>query len=312
MSVEVYVGHDFFRGFVTNERHALEAAIDAAVDDPTGYAVLGDWLLQEGDARGELISLQLDPQRSKARKEREDELLRTRGIRIRSLQRAQWRWGFISTLLFELVRHDAWELHREDWPEVLLQPELEHPSCRFVRELVIDASPGDRTLDFLAAHLPRHVRSLSLICNELELPRFTGKLEQLEKLSISAQLLSGGAVTLPRLLDLSISLDAIRAPDLRALFKSVPTLKSLTVFSLEKIDAAAIDPVLEVAQLESLRIRSDDMTRSAVEAIYGSPLRQSLTTLDVSRSGLSTEGAQKLTKLTPKFAQLSNLVLGEI
>ena len=297
-------------GFVDDERQRLEASIDEAVDDAARYAVLSDWLMQHGDPRGELIALQLDPQRSRARKEREETLLTTRGIRIRGAQRAQWRWGYIDALLFELVRHDAWEAHRDDWPQTLLAPELAHPSCRFLRELVIDASPGDRAVEFLRDALPRHVRTLSLITNELDLTGLRGRLAQLRKLSLSVQLMTGQRADLPLLRELSVPLDAIRAIDLHGLLQGLPTLEHLTVSSLETVDAEALSGVLQ-APLASLRIRADRTRRSAIEAILDSPLKQTLRKLDVQRSGLDEEGARRLLKLVPKFDQLSEVVLGE-
>lgn len=38
----------------------LEAAVRARVDDPEAWAVYGDWLLTQGDPRGELVQLQLE------------------------------------------------------------------------------------------------------------------------------------------------------------------------------------------------------------------------------------------------------------
>lgn len=298
------------RGVVTSEREQLEAAIDEAVDDAARYAVLSDFLSQQGDPRGELIALQLEAQRTKAGRAREAELLATRGIRIRGAQRAQWRWGYIDTLLFELVRHDAWEAHRDDWPRTLLEPELQHPSCRFLRELVIDASPGDRAVEFLREALPRHVRALSLITNELELRGLGGKLAQLQRLSLSVQLVTGHGVDLPALTELALPLDAIRAVDLHLLLGALPRLESLTVSSLETVDAEALSG-LASARLSSLRIRADRTTRSAVESLLETPLRQTLRRLDVQRSGLTEEAAQRLLKLVPKFERLSDLILGE-
>ncbi len=296
---------------MTAELAALEAAIDASPDDASRYAVLGDWYAEAGHPRGELIALQLDSQRTKARREREATLLLAPGVRISQAQRAQWRWGFVYTLLFELVHHDAWEGHPEDWPQVLLQPELAHPSCRFLRELVIDASPGDRTLDFLSAHLPRHVRALAMICNEVDLARAKGSLAGLERLQLSAQLITPAPLALPQLAELAVPLDAMTSGGLGLVLGSLPSLRKLTLSSLETIDREALFPVAQRTGLESLTLRADQTSRSAVEAIFDSPLRESLTTLDVSRSGLTEEGAQRLLKLTPKFERLSNLVLGD-
>ena len=56
-------------------------------------------------------------------------------------------------------------------------------------------------------------------------------------------------------------------------------------------------------------MRADKTTRSAVEAIADSPLLESLTALDVSRSGMTEEAAHRLLAL--KFARLDDLVLGD-
>ena len=98
--------------------HDLEAAIDDAPDDASRYAVLGDFLLQLGDLRGELISLELAPASSR-RKEREEELIKRLAV---PMTRAQWRWGFVQALTFELVQYAAWEERRDDWTTSLLQP----------------------------------------------------------------------------------------------------------------------------------------------------------------------------------------------
>ena len=52
------------------QRDAFEAAIEAAPDDPHAFAVYGDWLAQSGNARGELISLQLLPSLDRRQRER--------------------------------------------------------------------------------------------------------------------------------------------------------------------------------------------------------------------------------------------------
>lgn len=287
----------------------LEASIDAAVDDAARYAVLGDWYAQHGHPRGELIALQLDGgKKTRARREREEALLLTRGLRIAQPQRAQWRWGFVHTLLFELVHFREWEAHLEDWPEALLQPQLAHPSCRFLRELVLDASPSAPGLDFLAARLPRHVRALTLDCNELDLGRVRAALLGLEKLHLRAQLVTVAPLTLPALEDLSLPLDAVRGG---ALGLVVPRLRRLTLTSLEVIDRAALAPLLDLAPLDALTLVADRTGRSAVDALLDSPLVASLTTLDVSRSGLTEEGAQRLLARVPEFAHLSSLVLGD-
>lgn len=300
---------------MSSEREALEAAIDQAPDDASRYAVLGDYCLQLGDPRGELISLQLTDRSSREKREREAVLLHTRGIRIAQTQRAQWRWGFVHTLFFGLVQHAGWEERRDDWTQTLLAPALSHPSCRFLRELVIDAGPGDDALRFLSAAPPersrgtRHLEALTLTCNELDLANVGAGLSQLVKLAVYAQLIVPAEVKLPRLQELSLPVDAMTVHGLGLVLGALPSLKSLTLSSLESFDREALFPVTQLRGLQKLTLRADKTTRSAVEAIADSPLLESLVTLDVSRSGMTEEAAHRLLAL--KFARLDTLTLGD-
>lgn len=293
------------------ERDALEAAIDAAPDDAARYAVLGDWYLQLGDPRGELIALQLTARSSKAQRDREAALLITRGIRIAQTQRAQWRWGFVHTLFFGLVQHAAWEEHRDDWTTTLLAPALSHPSCRFLRELVVDASPGDDALRFLSSQPPRLLEGLTLTSNELDLAHLRPGLSRLTRLSLYAQLIVPAAMPLPVLRELSLPVDAMTIGGLSIVLGALPSLRRLTLSSLEKFDREAIFPVTQLTGLESLTLRAEKTDRSAVDAIAASPLLDSLRSLDVSRSGMTEEAAHRLLALAPKFARLDSLMMGD-
>lgn len=299
---------------MSTDRDALEAAIDAAPDDASRYAVLGDYCLQLGDPRGELISLQLTDRASREKRDREEVLLRTRGIRIAQTQRAQWRWGFVHTLFFGLVQHAGWEERRDDWTTTLLGPALAHPSCRFLRELVIDAGPGDDALRFLSAPPERsrgtlHLESLTLTCNELDLANLGEGLAGLTRLALYAQLIVPAQVKLPKLQELSVPVDAMTVGGLGVLLSALPSLQRLTLSSLESFDREALFPVTQLTGLRKLTLRADKTTRSAVEAIASSPLIESLTSLDVSRSGMTEEAAHRLLAL--KFARLDDLILGD-
>lgn len=294
---------------MSSDRDALEAAIDAAPDDASRYAVLGDYYLQLGCPRGELISLQLTDRSTREKREREEVLLRTRGLRIAQTQRAQWRWGFVHTLFFGLVQHAGWEERRDDWTTTLLAPALAHPSCRFLRELVVDAGPGDDALRFLSADPQRHLEGLTLTCNELDLANVGAGLSKLLKLAVYAQLIVPAEVKLPRLQELSVPVDAMTTGGLGVLLGALPSLQRLTLSSLESFDREALFPVTQLRGLKKLTLRADKTTRSAVEAIADSPLLESLVTLDVSRSGMTEEAAHRLMAL--KFARLDDLVLGD-
>jgi uncharacterized protein (TIGR02996 family) len=298
---------------VSDELAGLEAAIDAAPDDPSGYAVLGDWYQQRGDPRGELIALQLGRQQGDRRgREREDELLHTRGVRLPHARMVQWRWGFAHTLSFELVRHRGWETHLADWPDAMLAPLLAHPSCRFLKELVVDGSPGDAALRFLSTKAPRHLRGLSLICNELDLGLVGGDLRRLERLSVAAQLVTAAPLPCPTLDTLSVPLDALSQTGFVTVLQSVATtLRALTVTSLEALNAKALEPVLSLPALERLTLKAERLGRAVVDALARSPLAQRLTTLDLSHSGITGDAAQRMLKLASRFDRLSSLVLGE-
>ena len=293
------------------ELDRLEAAIDDAPDDASRYAVLGDWYLQLGDPRGELIALQLTERSTRAKREREDELLMMRGLRIPRTQRAQWRWGFVHTLFFGLVQYTAWEEHRDDWTSTLLAPSLEHPSCRFLRELVVDASPGDDALRFLATRAPKHLEGLTLTSNELDLSLVGPGLGKLVKLNLFAQLIVPAPLSLPRLRELSLPVDAMTIGGLWTLLGSVPSLRKLTLSSLETFDGEALAPVAQLRSLQSLTLRAEKTSRSAVDALADSPLRETLETLDVSRSGMTEEAAHRLLALAPTFAKLDSLLMGD-
>jgi uncharacterized protein (TIGR02996 family) len=296
---------------VSLEREALEAAIDDAPDDAARYAVLGDWYQQSGDPRGELIAIQLGDRSTRARRDREEVLLRMKGIRIAQTARAQWRWGFVHTLFFGLTHHRAWEEHRDDWTTALLAPVLQHPSCRFVRELAVDASPGDDTLRFLSAHPQKLLEGLTLTTNELDLAHVGPGLARLQRLSVYAQLIVPASVQLPRLAELSLPVDAMTIGGLGLVLDALPALQKLTLSSLETFDREAVFPATTVRGLQSLTLRAEKTTRSAVDAIVDSPLRESLRTLDVSRSGMTEEAAHRLLEWAPKFARLDSLLMGD-
>jgi len=289
----------------------LEAAIEAAPEDANRYAVYGDWLQQHGVVRGELIALHLAHRSSREWREREQRLILHPSIRVLPLNQMQWRWGFVHTLRFETNRHDAWEAHGADWPTALLRPKLEHPSCRFVRELIVEGDPGDLLLRFLKTSAPRLLNALYLVCNEVDLASMPA-LPRLERLSIACQLMTPAALELTGLRELKLPLDAGSIDGAARVLRSVAmSLRSLTLTSLEPLRHASLAPVLVPHQLETLVLRANDMHADAVRALAESPLRRTLKTLDVSRTGLSEEGAARLLEVTATWPQLETLRMNQ-
>jgi uncharacterized protein (TIGR02996 family) len=302
---------------LTASRLQLEQAVEEAPDDAARYAVLGDWLAQAGDPRGELIALQLGDRSSSSQRAREAELLGTRGLRISRAKRAQWRWGYIHTLAFDLTGADGWEAWRvpdgaRTWASELLGPELAHASCRFLRELIVEGDPGDVALQWLSENPPAVLRSLQLVCNEVDLAQVGKGLERLERLALASQFITPATLALPRLRELQLPLDALPSRSLALVLDALrPTLRSMTVTSLEAVDEVALAPLFELRALESLTVRADTMGRAAIDALEASPLKAQLVSLDLSRSGLSEEAAKRLLKRAGQFPRLSTLRLGE-
>ncbi|HEY0882234.1 MAG TPA: hypothetical protein VGD87_11915, partial [Archangium sp.] len=129
-------------------------------------------------------------------------------------------------------------------------------------------------------------------------------------LRVLAQLTVPAKLDLPRLHELALSATALTVGGLDLVLESLPSLKKLTLSSLEAFDHEALFPVTKT-RLTSLTLRADLTTRSAVEALAESPLVETLQVLDVSRSGMTEEAAHRLLALRPKFTRLDSLVLGD-
>ncbi|MGV3623410.1 MAG: hypothetical protein ACO1OB_21500 [Archangium sp.] len=279
---------------MSDERTALEFEIEQRPDDRSRYAVLADWYQERGDARGELMALQLAAKHTP----REAELIAAETVEASDVK---WRWGFVESLRFERTTH------REDWAELMLAPLLEHPACRFLRALELDVGPGDQALTWLATNAPKTLSTLALTCNEADLSLVRGRLEQLDTLRFAAQLLV--PAVLPSVRALELPIDAMTDAGLMHVLGTQRRLRELTLTSLDVIDAPTLQAVIQL-RLESLTLRASVTTIDAVKVLTGSWMKNSLNTLDVSESGLTEEAARALLDAVPGFSRLSSLVVG--
>ena len=190
----------------------LEAAIAANPEDTEAYAVLADWLQEQGHPRGELISLHLagKTKQAKALFDKhadvflgplaEHQVVRDSGANNSSSalrtpaqesawQETQqkaflWRNGFIHRVR---LSHDIYS--DEDWDgqtaEVLTEV-LAHPSARFVVEFAFQSNgdPNEDDLqsliDVLAKHAPASTRKITFGDNIDQISwHHTGKLGKL-------------------------------------------------------------------------------------------------------------------------------------
>jgi uncharacterized protein (TIGR02996 family) len=157
----------FVRARTIRARNAeLEQAIEADLDDDEPRIVYGDWLLERGDPRGELVAIQAKLAKGPVKPAvqlREQELLADHSNELygpfdeilhdRRSVRIDWRLGFFDEI--ELCLPDE-ALH----PHVQLLVAL--PSARFLRRLVLGtATRYDKALQAVA-RLPPTLRSLTI------------------------------------------------------------------------------------------------------------------------------------------------------
>jgi uncharacterized protein (TIGR02996 family) len=172
---------------------ALENAIAANPTDRDAYAVFADWLQEQGDPRGELISLQLGNKDQSAKqlieqhaayflgplaehRKTRDGLSNNSVSHLRSSAQEKewqktgeeaflWRHGFIyrARLSHDVYFDEAWQGKTVDVLDLLFQ----HPSGRYVVELSFmsngDPSEGNLQdlIDLLAAKAPKTIRKLT-------------------------------------------------------------------------------------------------------------------------------------------------------
>ncbi len=310
------------KGHASNS--ALEAAILADPDRPETYLVYADWLQGQGDPRGELIVL------DHARKTVEADRLRSREAahfygrlaparhlleRFDSaapLARATtWRWGFLESLWISNKRdHEGLDV------EEALAAMLDHPSCRFLRDLAVGiVTDEDNSYDDIAKCIGERdlptLRSLVLgdfYSEETELNwSHTGDLSplyravpNLRRLTIRSGSLELGKIELPSLEALTVisgGLDpsALRSicnaawPNLTSLSVQLGSESSFTLHDLDPILAAKIIPCVTHLGLGNSAI--SDLIATGLAA---SPIAAQLVSLDLSLGTLGDDGARAL------------------
>ncbi|MBL8921531.1 MAG: TIGR02996 domain-containing protein [Myxococcaceae bacterium] len=284
----------------------LQRAIEAAPDDPSRYAVYGDWLAQRGDVRGELIALQLVPNPDRRQRERVKALLMENGIRCLAGPLAQWRWGFVHTAA----------LLRPPGPagrSIELTKLLRHPSMRFVRALTLGQEPVRETLRELGVAAPRVLSALTLYSpRPLELGLVPDTLPCLEQLHLSLPEASGALPLLPALRSLELSFFEWTTRSREQLFgANGPRLRRFKLAVQGELAASVLLDVLSAGSLETLVIEASELGVDAVSALSSAPGAQHLVTLDLSRSGLTERAARQALELSRHLPRLSSLVLGD-
>jgi uncharacterized protein (TIGR02996 family) len=286
-------------------QQAFEAAIEAAPDDPHGYAVYGDWLGQRGDPRGELIALQLLAEPDRRQRERIKALQMERGIRCLAGPLAQWRWGFVHTAA--LVRPPG------PGQPIELARLLAHPSMRFVRALTLGQEPLPTALADLAAAAPPVLSTLTLYSpRPLELSLVPSTLPRLEQLHLSLPEVTGALPVLSALRSLELSFFEWTPLAKAQLFgANGGRLRRFKLAVQGEVPPAVLEDVLSLDALEALVIEANELGVDAIDALAASRGVERLVSLDLSRSGLTERAARRVIELARRLPRLSSLVLGD-
>ncbi len=328
-------------GGAVNE--GLEGKIAQALDDPQGYAVYADWLQQQGDVRGKLITLQLAAtQKDDAAAFRAAEKLLTENAEAlwgeelaeqleSGALSADWRWGFVRKLFVGQKDYD-----QEVDPGELLDKALDRPCCRFVREVVIglsdldsgQANPGT-AVAVLARRKPASVSSLFLMdfeypdeteiswSNAGDLGALWKALPQLTQIRLrTGAEFTLGALHVPNVRQFTLETGGLDAKNFkRVVDADWPALERLEVWFGQDnyggtCTANAVATLLartDLPKLVHLGLRNAEFTNELIPLLERSPVLKQLKTLDLSMGCLTDEGARALVEHQAAFAHLSSL-----
>ncbi|MEZ4237041.1 MAG: TIGR02996 domain-containing protein [Myxococcota bacterium] len=282
---------------------ALEAAVVADPDRVDAFLVYGDWLLEQGDPRGQLSTLDraladdpwgdrgaaLRAERSALFEAHRDELLGPLAEHVDERRlRVTWAHGFLREAR---VGWRPASVHAGEDPFDVLTTLLAHPSARLLHTLTLGPAEALPALvDALVAAPPPALRRLTIGVGAGRAPYFadvgalsalSDAVPNLRELVIRGTTASLGALALPALerLDLGATVDLVdlaHFPALRALSLWGPGDDRVAWL------AGARNPL-------ALGLHDDEAANETVRELLASPLRP--TALDLSMSGLTQGGA---------------------
>ena len=256
-------------------REQLEAAIDANPDVVDNYLVLGDWLQQHQDPRGELIGLcrATGMDRTEDAQARIAVLQRELGPAPIRYSSHEWFYGFVRS---------ARMLVDEDDQEVLEQV-LAHPSLRHLDTL--DLGLGGREdlerqwlIDLIAARPRVSWRNVSIDCyqsggnnppaGEVDLTNLWPALPRASQVFVAARTITPGAIRSETLTELELD-GEVKGQDLEPLLAgSAPNLRDLVLHDVGPGFLIALEkaPVLPLTRL--VLPYADEVAQERVRARY--------------------------------------------
>lgn len=331
-----------------DKRHPeLEKALFADPYDASAYAVYADWLQEQGDPRGELISLQLATETKRDAKiakaaaalieSKADYFLgpladHTKTYDGRDQDAFTWRFGFIHSA--QLSHNQYTDDDFEGSMAEVLETLLRHPSGRFVTELVFgfNNDPNENSLDdligILAKKAPASIRKLHF--GDFEYPDDTemswyhvgslGKLwkavPQLQSLIVQGGEFELGTIELPEVTRAEFRTGGLSAASAKAIAKATwPKIEHLAVWygdnnyggTAKVADAAALLDRTDLGRLSSLGLVNTSFTDELCGMLPTSKLLPQLTRLDLSMGIMTDDGARVLAAHKDAFKHLAEL-----
>ena len=309
----------------------LEAAILSDPLDLDAYAVYGDYLVEQGDPRGELIAVQIaaersaDPELGRAAlrvfAKHRDYLIGELGSMI-ATDAFTWRAGFIQRAVLSQDR-----MLIEDGARVasslaeVVTKLFSHPSARFLRELVIRTN--DRSVqgsqkdivDAIARARPQVLRRLQLGDATYGFARI-GRLEQLwpsvaslDELVVEGDV-SFGKLELPELRTLSLWAMPLKRKLARELVEAKwPKLRSLSLNLGNSPEHITREIVMlmhrtDMPGLRHLGLLAFQDAEKVIEELSRAPLLARLESLELRHGKISDRGVKPMLVHAAAFEHL--------
>lgn len=317
----------------------LEGAIVASPTDWGAYQVYSDWLIEQGDPRGELITLQRLQKKKEWRERLEQHPKELLGPLVHEdlITDVEWHMGFIKSCTVKSTydRDDSQRNpDRYNGSEALAEL-LAHPSAMFLRDLTIGILEfSDNSYGHVFEMLAQNRKP---VLNRLYVGSFHSEETELNWSSIgrTAPLWQDGVVPNLEHLTLrsgSMDLEGIHAPNMKSLhiitggfdnasLKALCAARWPNLHTLElqlgqehdftTAELAAIFEGEHFPALKNLALTNTTISDEIAAAIVESNVVRQLESLDLTLGTLGDEGAEALIRGKAALAHLKRLDLSE-
>jgi uncharacterized protein (TIGR02996 family) len=324
----------------------LEARLLANPDDVSAYLVYGDWLIERGDPRGELIAVQaklkekpgeaaLLASESKLLADNAQTWLGSLAGKEDKDLAVKWRLGFIDSIRLGPPLDD-YGTSDLDFPAAI-GTLMALPYSELVREIIVGSKEYDDypttwqdVIDAMAEHgLPEGLTRLEwnrggfwdISSTELgDISKLYPQLANLRELRIEMGAMVLGAIELPELRSLEIVTGGLTSENLESIAKaSWPNLEHLLLCIGEtdndygcNVQLEDVTKLLEgqnLGRVRHLALANSSLADAIAAELPRSKILPQLETLDLSRGTFSDEGARAILDNAAAFKHLRQLDL---